>query len=126
MRKAALNQGGFELLFKKLELLNEAVLIVPVVKMELGQMAVLLHFDRRDIVGVDHVATKVTEFGSFDAHKPSFQIGLVELNPISREKFLPLPLSFRCINLSNRTKKESFCSAVRSKILRFVMKVSTC
>jgi hypothetical protein len=78
MRKAALNQGGFELLFKKLELLNEAVLIVPVVKMELDQVAVLLHFDWRDIVGVDHVATKVTEFGSFDAHKPSFHVGLVD------------------------------------------------
>jgi hypothetical protein len=53
-------------------------LIVPVVKMELDQVAVLLHFDWRDIVGVDHVATKVTEFSSFDAHKPSFHVGLVD------------------------------------------------
>jgi len=74
--KAALNQGGFELLFHQFELLREAVQIVPVVKMELDKVAVLLHLDRRDIVGVDHVATKVTKFGSFDAHKPSFHIGL--------------------------------------------------
>jgi hypothetical protein len=76
--KAALHQGGFELLFHQPELLNKAVLAIAVVKMELDQVAVFLHLDRRDIVGVDHVATKVTEFGSFDAHKPSFHIGLVD------------------------------------------------
>jgi hypothetical protein len=133
MRKAALNQGGFELLFKKLELLNEAVLIVPVVKMELDQVAVLLH-----LIGATSWEWIMSPQRSQNLVpsmliSPPFMSGLL-IRTQFRGRSFSLLIQLSMQNYLMRTSKrnllridsESFSSAISSRAIQFVMNIPTC
>jgi hypothetical protein len=54
------------------ELLPEAIVRMPVVKMALAEQAVLFDFDGGDIFGEDQLTTEVTIVDFSEAHMPSF------------------------------------------------------